>query len=190
MTHIPESQDCQAVQSRTTHLPYCISPYCCPPRLRCVHFDCRGLSLATCTCFCRQVNRWCCYISAVPTFRSLQTLHAMSDYVMEATGAWKIILHIPLNRLLTKRVKDSRLGHSDALKGNTHIFGVVFSSTDLICIRYIDRLPALCDVAHNPRSPRNFDLLFLLHLLQRRSRTHIEQLGHEEPGSRRVSRAG
>lgn len=63
-----------------------------------------------------------------------------------------------------------------------------FSSTNLVCIRYIDRLPALSDVADDSGPPRNSDLLLLFHLLQRRTGTHVEQLGHQIPGSRRVPR--
>jgi len=57
-----------------------------------------------------------------------------------------------------------------------------FTGTDLVCIRYINRLSTLCDVAHDPCAPWNFYFLLLLHLLQCRTGAHVKQLGHQEPG--------
>lgn len=49
-------------------------------------------------------------------------------------------------------------------------------SVYLVRVRYVDRLSALGHVSDDTRAPRYVYFFFLLHLLQRRPRAHVEQL--------------
>lgn len=55
-------------------------------------------------------------------------------------------------------------------------------SVYLVRVRYVNRFSAFGHVPDNARAPWYVYLFFLLHLLQRGTRAHIEQFGHQTPG--------
>lgn len=61
---------------------------------------------------------------------------------------------------------------------------VIPGESCLVSVRYVDGLAALSDVADDAGAPRDLDLVLLLHLQQRRSRAHVEELRHQAPAPR------